>query len=250
MLAVPHHRLIWLVLCFGVVACEPEAATAPSTAHEPIDHALGAPVIDADDLVLRSDTVLPLDPASRGPQPSDVGGDIDMRPLQQVFSPRSHAIFQRDALYYSGQHSYIGNLSRIESTANVMDDDRHYTSQTVARQQYTPFAFDFGRTKQITLDGVIAMETTCGFSARVNSQHSAWWQFFQGRGAPLWGKSEMPSFSSLVRGVCDRETGERNGTREEPGGRVCSVLITYDLDTGEILGVQILSCYNVGGGLL
>lgn len=243
--AVHPSRFALIMLCSAFAACEPGETTRPSTVESAFDHALGAPVIGPEDLVRRSFT--PLTPAAdgNGPQASDVGNDFNIRPVQQVWGEHSSASFRDKEFRLLARHSYIGNIGQIRSTANVSLDGMHFASQSSEGQEYTPFILDFGRTKRMFHETIVHLTGTCGFSGGGTSQHKAWWQFYQGRSAPEWGVVTESSSAKLAYGPCDRETGERGGTINEDGGRVCTVLITYDIHTNEILDVEVLTCYQV-----
>lgn len=242
----PVHPFRFSLLILGTLAaCEPGTSTGPSGVETPIDHALSAPLIDAADLVHRTSVTRTPPPGPGGPQASDVGDDFTIRPLQQVTGEHTSASFREKEFRLLARHSYIGNVGVITSTANVTLDGMHFTSQVSESQEYTPFIIDFGRVKRMFHETIVHLPGTCGFSGGGSSQHKAWWQFYQGRSAPEWGVVNEPSYAKLAYGPCERATGERGGTMTDEGGRVCTVLITYDLNTNEILNVEVLTCYRV-----
>lgn len=244
--AVPLSLLSLAALALG--GCDSTASTRPTALEEPalldlpVDFALRAPVPTRQEL--DGGTSVSLPPPVDSERPPSVGG-VNTRPLQQIWEVHSNLSFLGNTVELLSRQSYIGNVGAMESTITLHEDGKHFLTRTSPAQEYTPFIYDFGRVKRMFHSNRIDLQSTCGLTAYGWTQHQAWWQFFQGRAAPLWGVVERPSSAKSVRGPCGDRTGERGGTIEEEGGRVCTVLITYDLDTNEILNVEVLSCYNI-----
>jgi hypothetical protein len=179
------------------------------------------------------------------------GGEFESRPLQQVFNPRTIVGIAEgyDYVYAIGLHDYIGNMGAVSTTAHATFQDQHLGSYTAERQNYTPFLVDFGAMKDIWAIAKVFTDKTCGLSALGESRHSAWWQFYQGRAAPLWGVSKSYSQAQPERQrACGSMTTTRSGGSEDGGGggMICYVLITWDLATGQIVDTRILSCTGTG----
>lgn len=237
--------LLSLSAVFG--GCDSQSATRPADPEVALDFALVSPMIGSDDLIARAFNTLPTPPPDPDePAASDVGGEFSVRPQQQIWGASSRGRFVGNEARFLATHDYIGNVGYIGSRVDVTENDRAVTSVDSESQDYTPFLVDFGQVKTIYHPTTVHIEEPCGVTVTGRSQHKASWEFFQGRSAPNWGVAIAPSYAKPFRGPCDRPTGERRGTLEEEGGRVCTVLITYDLATSEIVNVQILSCYNVG----
>ena len=187
------------------------------------------------------------DPVARVIDPDDY--EYSSRPLQQIFDARTRVYFQPGYAAALGIHSYIGNVGTIATTAHVTYLDQDLGSHTAHREQYTPFVLDLGMTKTVFAEARVFTDYTCGLQVQGNSNHRAHWQFFTGTAVPLWGSSRRTSQASPAsNGSCtDRRTGQRGGTETRAGGIVCRYLITYDLDTGEILAADLLDCSSTGG---
>jgi len=151
-------------------------------------------------------------------------------------------------LYAIGRHVYIGNMGAVSATAHAAFQDQHLGSYTAERQNYTPFLVDFGEVKDIWASAKVYTDKTCGLTALGDSKHSAWWQFYQGRAAPLWGvtKSYSQGQPAHQRPCSNTTTTTSGGGDGSTGGMICYVLITWDLDTGQIVNTQILACTGAG----
>ncbi|MDH3272566.1 MAG: hypothetical protein OEN56_14610 [Gemmatimonadota bacterium] len=239
-----------LAVVTALTGCSDGAPTGPARLDVTPDPAIHAPVLTMRDLTLLESVIQPSGQAE-GLAAVAVEDDDGTRPLQQVINPRTRAGFDDGYAFAIGQHSYIGNVGLIRTSTHVSFRDQHVGSQTGQRQAYTPFLVDLGQLKDIAVWPKVYTDHTCGLTAQGDSSHKAWWQFYQGRGAPEWGVDEVPSQAAPVaQGSCTNQTGTRTGSEERSGGFICSYFITYDLDTGEIVDAQLLYCSTQGGEVL
>ena len=234
------------LILLGASACDPSESLGPRSeiaTPRPIE----APRIDQSNFI-RSASVVD----SSGPATSSTGqllDDMGDYPFQGVYDWKSSAAVLRDFASIVSEHEYNTNYGRIESVLHVTRGDRHLLSQNAEIQQYVPAFFQLGIKRPILLENLAFLDAGCGVTARGNATHSAWWGLYQGRGAPTWGAVSRSSSAAPASGRCER-TGVRSGTVHEDGGIVCSVLITYDLDTFEIVGMEVISCSTGGGAEL
>lgn len=248
--------LLTLVVATVASGCDDPHPTDPlegqddSIAAGPVDLMLRIPALTNEMLTTRSFVELTPDSAT-SPQAGPAGAPLEMRPFQQVFDPRTRVYFQDGYSAALGIHQYVGNVGSIRTTANVDYRAQYLGSHTSEKQQYFPFLLDFGRLKSIWVEAKVFSDHECGLNIGGDSSHAASWQFFQGGSAPLWGTSRMPSQAQPVsQPGCSRRTGESTGAEAQPGGSTCYYLITYDLDTGEILNADFLYCTSGGGTVI
>lgn len=243
----PSTLILALIALLSAVGCDQPATTAPSVTDAVESLALNAPVLTSADLVATRKTAVVQTPETN---PARVSGDnLDMsRPLQQIFNERTSVAFEPGYVRGFGTHQYIGNVGAVSTTTQVTFQNQHLGSQAAEAQDYTPFLFDFGSVKRIWVSAKVFTDHECGLTGHASSQHSASWQFFQGTGAPLWGKSGEPSQADpKSQGGCSSGTGTGFGTQYAPAGMVCTYLITYELDTGIIVDAELLYCTSSGG---
>lgn len=228
-----------LVLAFGALACDDTdplpLASAPTDVVE-----IQAPALRQSDLV-RSTFVVDSTSVSDADAPA-AASDPTVYPFQGVYSWGSTASIGNDYASLVSKHKYNSNYARIESTLHVTRGDAHAASQDAEIQQYVPAFFQFGLMRDVLLENYLYIDAGCGYKARGNATHSAWWGLYQGRGAPTWGAVTRSSTAYPATGQCSGRRGTRTGTVNEPGGFVCSVLITYDLDTLEVVSMDVISC--------
>lgn len=176
--------------------------------------------------------------------------DVSSRPLQELFNVRTVTGLAEDYGYVFaiGLHDYIGNMGAISTTAHAAFDDQHLGSYTAERQNYTPFLLDFGTVKDIWASARVYTDKTCGLTALGDSKHSAWWQFFQGRSAPMWGVSMSYSQAQPTRqrACASTSTAVYGGGDGSTTGMICYVLITWDLETGQVVDTTVLACTGTG----
>jgi hypothetical protein len=190
------------------------------------------------------------DPADR-PALAETGEleDEQARPLQQIFDPETRVGFEPGYAWALGSHRYIGNLGSVTTTAHATYNDMDLGSYTGTRQKYLPFLADWGLVKHIWQQSKIYTDHECGVSVQGYSDHRAWWQFYQAKSAPEWGLARRSSQSGWARQPACANSGTSQVTtgEESAQGTVCYYLITYDLDTGEIVNAEFLFCNSTGG---
>jgi hypothetical protein len=194
------------------------------------------------------DTLVPT--SAHGAETEIGDEDLASRPLQQLFNVRTRTGLEtNDGYVFSyGLHDYIGNVGAVETTAHAVFDDKYLGSYTAERQDYTPFLLDFGTVKSIWAFARVYTDKTCGLTALGDSKHSAWWQFFQGRSAPMWGVSTTYSQAEPSRqpACASTSTVWGGGGDDSTTGMICYVLITWDLETGEVVDRTVLACTGTG----
>lgn len=191
------------------------------------------------------------------PEPSDLParserGDLEdeqARPLQQIFDAETRVGFEPGYAWALGSHQYIGNLGSVTTTAHATYQDMDLGSHTSTKQKYLPFLADWGLVKHIWQQSKIFTDHECGLSVQGYSDHRAWWQFYQGTSAPEWGLARRSSQAGWARqpACSGNATGQFTSGEESAQGTVCYYLITYDMDTGEIVNAEFLFCNSTGG---
>jgi hypothetical protein len=192
-----------------------------------------------------------LDPPPDKARPARVSQDPEdelSRPLQQIWDPRTRTRIEGGYGYALGLHEYLGNMGAISTTVQAALADQYLGAFTAEKQDYMPFLFDWGLIKTIWSQARVQLSRTCGLEILGSSEHRAWWQWFQGRSAPLWGTVVRTSQADETSqgGCSDGATGTHTEASEEPGGVICYYKITYELDTGVVVDVELLSCTNAG----
>ncbi len=246
----PHHRtrhLLLALLAAGGCADQDASPVAPEHTAEAMAPQLPA-LPHVSFTTSEHETLVPAAPARADTDITD--GELESRPLQEVFNPRTTTgIAEGHGYVYAiGLHDYIGNMGAIATTAHAAFQDQHLGSYTAERQEYTPFLLDLGVKKGIWATARVYTDKTCGLTALGDSQHSAWWQFFQGRSAPQWGVSKRYSQAqpTYQKACGSTTTTTHTGGDGSTTGMICYVLITWDLDTGQIVDTRILACTGIG----
>lgn len=168
----------------------------------------------------------------------------------QIINARTRVGFTDTGAYAEGSHNFTGHGGRIETTASVTFDGADLGSQTAVEQR--SFTFSFKVWKFISAWAPVYTDVHCGLSVKGRSIHEAWWELFQGRSAPSFGNSSTSSFGGPEsQAPCGTRYSTRDGSgSEDSGGMVCTYLVTYDLDTLEVLRVELLYCSTSHGALL
>lgn len=238
----------WRVLCAAHVitialsACQEPSAPIPAIEDEPEVQPILAPWIDESVL---SPTIIIVDStrSTRGPT---LAGDLEERTLDYLKNERTTAFVSTTRAGIISEHDYAANYSSITSTMSVSRGDMEIASRELTVQEYVPFLLHFGRSQHLTLRNNAVVPQRCGYAASGHASHKAWWGFYGGSSNSEWGLVTSPSVGREAKGKC-----QGNGLREDEihqgGGVVCTVLITYDLDTLEIVNVDVLSCSSGGG---
>ncbi|MEM7417547.1 MAG: hypothetical protein AAF389_18805 [Gemmatimonadota bacterium] len=225
-----------------LVGCHDVGPTTPTLERSAAVHPIRAPRISESDLVRTRHVRTTPASASATRQEVQVHD-----PFEYIFDPESHAQVTDDYAIMTSSHDYNTNYSSIESTLNVAKGDKQVGSQTLLEQRSIFFPFHFGLTRTLRLNNRASVDRACGFSASGRASHKAWWGLLGSKGLVTWGLRVTPSVALAARGGCEGATGTRGGTTREGGGIVCTVLITYDLDTLEVVNVDVLSCSSGGG---
>ena len=239
-----------LLVVAGLTGCR----DAPST---PLDPLAGPPVAALDVRLPAAALRAPIahdtahDPvlAKAPTAPAEVGQptDLTIKPREQIFNARTEAGFKPGFAYAFGTHDYQGNLGRVVTTATASHRDRLLGSQTAETQEYFPFLVDGGFIKKVWTWAKIFTDYTCGVTVSGSSVHSAWWQFFQGRSAPIWGTATKTTQAAPVSQPGCGNTGGYESANDMGGGLICYYWITYDLDTGEVVDAKLIACSNSAG---
>ncbi|MDX1495099.1 MAG: hypothetical protein R3253_13605 [Longimicrobiales bacterium] len=255
-----HRNRLTLALLVPTVlsiGCSPQSPSAPE-ADAWLDSAplVRAPVLSPSDLI-QQDTASAWEqmPGEEGevfgPVPADFEEDDTDLLVTRIIDPDSRGDFQEGFGGVYGTHRYTGNVGYIETTAQLTYRDQHLGNATGRRQNYTPFLGDFGQIKHIGVFPKIFSDRECGLSVYGRSQHAAWWHFYQGGAVQTWGRQEEFSQAEpYSQGKCTENVGEFEAENTKPGGMVCTYLITYDLETGDIVNAELLYCSSTGGEVI
>jgi hypothetical protein len=214
-------RLVVGTLVLVLVACERPAPTAVSHVPHPTvptDLTLAAPLLTQDDLTAVSIV-------THGERPSS------------------------GLMLSEGSMEYAGHVGRVETTANVAFENQHLGESTAIEQESSWASLDTRR--HVFAFAYVRTDKTCGLSVFGASEHAAWWELFQVKNAPTFGRVEASSQAGPAsQPACGKHvTNENPDTWSTGDGLTCTYLITYDLDTLEVLQVELLYCSS-GGGVL
>ena len=167
-----------------------------------------------------------------------------------IFNAYTFVYFNPDHVYAQGEHTYIGNKSRIETTANAWFEGALIGSQVGVKEQSSWFVTSIFYAPYIQAVARIYHDYTCGLAADASSRHSAWWEAVMGSPVSVFSKEETSTFATR-RSMADcpppppPSTG--GGGTGSVGG-MCWVNIWYDVGTGEIVDWDVLFCENAYGG--
>lgn len=240
-----HRHLRWRrraasLLSLAIVSCD-DGPTSPVAAHVDAGVEIRAPWISQSQLVRRSSVT------EAAPPDRSVRQAVH-DPFQYIYDPESSAQVTDSYAAMTSSHDYNTNYSSIESTLNISRGDKQVASQTLLEQRSIFFPFHFGLMRTLRLNNRASVDQACGFSASGRASHKAWWGLLGSKGLVTWGMRITPSVALTARGGgCEGGTATRGGTTYEGGGVVCTVLITYDLDTLAVVNVEVLSCSSGGG---
>lgn len=246
---MPRSMITLLVLVALVTGCDATPTAMNEQSVEPLDFFV--PPVAPDVLADFAYDTLSAEPAPDGPdEPALIDGVP--RPLQQIFSAQTRVGYDHGYAWALGSHRYIGNVASIATTAHVAYGSAHLGSQTANKQDYMPFLLDFGTVKFIWVQPKVYTDHDCGLSVQGNSDHRAWWQFYQGRSTAEWGTARRTSQAAPVaQGACAQSgTSQAHISETQPTGIVCYYLVTYDMNTMEVLRVDFLYCTGSGGVLM
>jgi hypothetical protein len=243
-------RLVVGTLVLVLVACERPAPTAVSHVPHPTvptDLTLAAPLLTQDDLTAVSIVTHGERPSS-GLMLSEGGEDEGLVPAT-IYTATTRVGFQEGLAYAEGSMEYAGHVGRVETTANVAFENQHLGESTAIEQESSWASLDTRR--HVFAFAYVRTDKTCGLSVFGASEHAAWWELFQVKNAPTFGRVEASSQAGPAsQPACGKHvTNENPDTWSTGDGLTCTYLITYDLDTLEVLQVELLYCSS-GGGVL
>ena len=98
-------------------------------------------------------------------------GEETLDEAAAIYDERTIAGFEPGAAYAFGEHSYLGNKSRIETTVHVLHQGQTLGSHTAARENDGSFWFNFGRSGYISARARYYVERNCGLAAWGGSVH-------------------------------------------------------------------------------
>lgn len=233
-----------LVGTIALFACGESPGSLEPGALPPDDLAVAAPAITAQDLVRIS--VEAPGPAEPG-APARVEEDTE-EASARIRNARTDVGFYPGEAYAYGRHDFDGHVGRIETTVQVTFEDQHLGGGTAIQER--SYWLSFEQTRQVSAYAAVRTDHTCGLAVQGRSMHAAWIQTVAITSAPIWGRAEETSGAGpLSQIACGRriDNEDPTGTHTEANGIVCMYLITYDLDTLEVLRVELLSCTSKYG---
>jgi len=255
---MPHRRmpLIALIALPLAMGCD-ESAPIVGTAHDSAaalaeDLRFLVPHLSPDDVASHSFETTVADPSEQDPSANGpLLTSLDGRPAQKILNARTNVGFDPGYAWSVGRHEYIGNVGEVSTTAHVTHESKHLGSQTAHRQNDVPFLIDFGTVKLIWAQAKVYTDHECGLSVQGTSDHKARWQFWNGSTTSSWGEARLSTQASPAnQGGCARSTGQMGLTETTSSGMVCYYLITYDMNTMEVLRADFLYCTGSGGPLM
>ena len=172
--------------------------------------------------------------------PEDVADYLDE--VGSVYDRRTYVGFGPTYGYSWGEHRYQGNKGRVTTTATISLDGQQLGSQTAVSEDYGLFLIDGPQVKYIATIARAYTDQGCGLQVSGASQHEAWWEWFMGFGVATWGVVRVDSDTSPEsQDPCEPVEAAVAGG---PSGlaTVCWFSIDYDLETGEIVSVELLFC--------
>ncbi len=250
------------VLVVAACAEEPATAVVMESLGPPADLEFFLPAVDPDRLVAREPAAAPLpsrptlvvEPGESGESDEPGASGVPVHYFEArgaIAAARTVVGFEAVYAYSRGQHTYLGNKGRVESSVTVTFRGRPLGTQSAFKEDYGIFLFDGGRSKFIWASARVYSDHECGLEVSGESKHSAWWEFFTGVGVLTWGKVERStSAPSAAQDACEPVNEERpsggDGEDEDGYGVVCWYLLEYNIFTGEIYYVELLYCGSVG----
>lgn len=225
----------------------------------PIDLAFVLPEISTE--TIAHARIEEVDPSS-GPagafseDPDPTAEEPDMDEIGRIYGAGTTVGFTTTYAYATGRHSYTGNVGRVDTKAVVTVDGQVLGTQPAMRQNAVPFLLDWGEVKSIWAEAYVFTDTDCGLRVSGDSDHRAWFQWFLGNSAPSWGEARVSSqaFPPVEQPDCTEVVEEPYSGESDAGSdgdskaTSCWYLVTYDLETGEIIDAEFLYCDDVIGG--
>jgi hypothetical protein len=251
-----------LVTVLVATACSEEPTTSVPTVDTDIPTDLALMFPEATDQILvqgvGEEVTPPTEPAGaiRKP-PTEPEPPPPVPPVaSEIWGARTGVGFMPGIAYSNGSHHYTGNVGRVETVAIVTFGSQEIGRQPAANQESVPYLLDFGRAKQIAVEGYVFVDQECGLRVNGQSAHFANWEWFLGGPAPNWGKGQMTTqaYPPADQPPCappppNPGGGGSGGAGGGGDGWVsCWYYVTYDLETGEIVDARFLFCDDVIGG--
>lgn len=177
--------------------------------------------------------------------PEEVTPDYDA--VAKIVSASTRVGFNPGYAYSAARQRYTGNHGEIETAATVTYAGRIIGIQPASRENTVPYLLDFGNEKTIWVDAYVFTDQQCGLEVDGSSFHSASWQWFLGTVAN-WGEDSetTQAFPPVAQDSCEEEVFIDEGTGsagpEGDGLVTCWYLVTYDLNTGEVIDAEFLYC--------
>jgi hypothetical protein len=239
-------RLLVGTVYLTLVACGEAAPTDVGDFDEgAFDLPILAPSLTREDLTLTS---------IRAPRDSSAAPllvtEIEDDAVASILSARTKVGYFYDEAFAEGSQTYTGTSGSVETTAEVLFENMHLGSQTAHAAASEVLSFKL--TKFLFAYAPVRTDKRCGLSVSGRSQHSAWWELFQGTSAPAFGRAvtstyggpaEQPSCGHRI------QVGDGGGRIDTERGITCTYLLTYDRTTGEVLRAERLFCSTTGGDL-
>ena len=194
-----------------------------------------------------------LDEPPAGPALTEVapGEELPEAPDESgIFNARTFVYFNPDHVYAQGEHSYIGNKSRIETTARAYFEGALIGSQLGVKEQSSVFILSGLYVQYIQAVARIYTDRTCGLAADASSEHSVWWEAVMGSPVSTFGRNaESTHATRRYQEECTPAVPKPGDGGDGGGsGGWCYVEVWYDEATGEILLWNPLYCESAGGG--
>lgn len=225
---------------------DPPTALAPAelpTALE-TELPLSAPMLQPSDLV-HTEVVSEGEPTTNGPMLSTRGTDV-----AEIYNEVTRVgILYGNEAYAEGKHEYTGSVGRVDTNLHIEWEAKYLASASATRQRSDWLSLSVRKT--VWAYARAQVDKTCGLRLTGNSMHRAWWSYFRITGTTTYGEAiRSSSADPFSQSPCGKKIDGNDPTGEyrEGGGISCTYLITYDIDTGEVVDVDLLSCQS--GGVL
>lgn len=246
----------WIVaLLFAACSDAPTAPLSPPLEADADELDLLFPAFASDLLV--TEEIETLEEPPDGPSLAIVAPGEE-NPLEQpddhpddaagIFDERTFVYFNADHVFAQGEHRYIGNKSRIETTAKAYFDGQLIGTQLGVKEESSIFLLSGFYMQYMQAVARIYTDHTCGLAADASSFHSAWWEAVMGSPVSTFYKVERTSQSTRLHQKECTTAVPKPGDGGGGSGGMCWVEVWYDEATGEILDWNPLYCESAGGG--
>jgi len=250
----PGARLLAGTIPLWLIACSDPSPTSVAPPGAPVvealaDLAIAAPLPASADLANVDRSAIGV-PALSGPFRAEGDDDFTAEDPAEIYSARTNVGFDGTGAFAEGSHHFTGNGGRIETKADVTFDGRSLGSQTEVVQRTWWLSLE--PSHFLTALSRVYSDTSCGLAVKGSSVHQAWVEVFSGKSSTIWGRAEQTTSKVAAQEECGKRisTGDPTHEYSSEGGLVCYYLVTYDLDTLEIVAVEFLRCQSGGGDLI